>query len=835
MPRLNPSHALLRPVSSFFLLLSTVLTVAMLAHVRKASAAATTRQSGFLFASPPPLSSAATSSSRRRSWATTPYPTQTRLYAVTIPKPSTYQKKDTTPSIPPPPSSDSSPSATVPAVPAYNHRDTLMSRDGLPLVYEPKTIKKYWDARPAEMQRRWALFLSVTAPFVTKLVKGFTQGTLFNKEAELARDLRVVLEKLGPTFVKLGQALSIRPDIIGPAATDELQKLQDAVPPFSNDIAFKILEEELGCPWQDVFSELSTEPIAAASLAQVYKAKLKENGEWVAVKVQRPDMLATVSKDLYVMRRAVEVYQTYIVERFTAQKTDYKELLQVFATGFYEELDFLNEATSQMKMKELLESSSPGVYIPKVYSQLSTRRLLVSEWIDGIKLTQASQQDIRRLTKLAQECFLRQLLELGTFHADPHPGNLLLMDDKSKGELAILDWGLVSELQPGDMEVMVSALIHTANKDFARLIDDLVDLKVLPANIDRAQVLPVMQRVIGPYVFQGGGAKNLNFQSLSRDLTKATLEIPFSIPSYFALIARALGILEGIALTGDSDYRIVMESYPFVSRRLLTNEGSPRLQQALNDILYGSSQAGGERLSFRRLSSLLAYAMNVQQGLGGGEGGSAAAAAASSASLFVDFDNAPASTALRLNDTLSFLLADNASPLRALLVSEITNTGDLLLRQQFRRTVSLLPRPPPLPFLPPFLPPSLVDELAPPLSLEEEVFLGSLAELGATVVGEEGMKVLEGGGGGLGGLAALPRPDRVVAWLTSVNTEDVMDVARLLEPGTPSSRNIVAFGSEILRGLLNDRAVPRLSRAFGGIGGGGGRGGGSEKAVKKEA
>ncbi|KAM3569161.1 hypothetical protein VYU27_008738, partial [Nannochloropsis oceanica] len=275
MPRLNPSHALLRPVSSFFLLLSTVLTVAMLAHVRKASAAATTRQSGFLFASPPPLSSAATSSSRRRNWATTPYPTQTRLYAVTIPKPSTYQEKDTTPSIPPPPLSDSSPSATAPAVPAYNHRDTLMSRDGLPLVYEPKTIKKYWDARPAEMQRRWALFLSVTAPFVTKLVKGFTQGTLFNKEAELARDLRVVLEKLGPTFVKLGQALSIRPDIIGPAATDELQKLQDAVPPFSNDIAFKILEEELGCPWQDVFSELSTEPIAAASLAQVYKAKLK--------------------------------------------------------------------------------------------------------------------------------------------------------------------------------------------------------------------------------------------------------------------------------------------------------------------------------------------------------------------------------------------------------------------------------------------------------------------------------------------------------------------------------------------------------------------------------
>ena len=143
-------------------------------------------------------------------------------------------------------------------------------------------------------------------------------------------------EKLGPTFVKLGQALSIRPDVIGPAATEELQKLQDAVPPFSNDVAMKIIEEELGRPWTEVFSEMSPEPIAAASLAQVYKGKLVSTGEYVAIKVQRPQMLETVSKDLYVMRRAVEVYQKYIVTRFTAQTTDYQELLQVFATGFYQ-------------------------------------------------------------------------------------------------------------------------------------------------------------------------------------------------------------------------------------------------------------------------------------------------------------------------------------------------------------------------------------------------------------------------------------------------------------------------------------------------------------------
>jgi len=162
MPR--PTPRLLPLLLHPFLLLGTVLSLTMLLHVRRASAAATAGcgRSGFLFASPSP--SAATSSSSRK-WATSTPPTQTRLYAVTIPKPSTY-KETLPPSIPPPPSSDPSSSASVPA---YNHRDALMSRDGLPLVYEPKTIKKYWDARPAEMQRRWALFLSVTAPFLTKL------------------------------------------------------------------------------------------------------------------------------------------------------------------------------------------------------------------------------------------------------------------------------------------------------------------------------------------------------------------------------------------------------------------------------------------------------------------------------------------------------------------------------------------------------------------------------------------------------------------------------------------------------------------------------------------
>ncbi|EWM25218.1 hypothetical protein Naga_101194g1 [Nannochloropsis gaditana] len=204
MPRITCSPSLRDP---FFLLL-VVVTMLHWRSLFVAAHGAVGRSGAFLV---PTAFGGSSSRSSMRGRLIPPY----RLMSTTLPNPSVSDPK----SVPTPPSS---------SIPDYNHRDALTSRDGLPLVYEPKTIKKYWDARPAEMQRRWALFLSVTAPFLTKLVKGFTQGTLFDKEAELARDLRIVLEKLGPTFVKLGQALSIRPDVIGPAATEELQKLQDA-------------------------------------------------------------------------------------------------------------------------------------------------------------------------------------------------------------------------------------------------------------------------------------------------------------------------------------------------------------------------------------------------------------------------------------------------------------------------------------------------------------------------------------------------------------------------------------------------------------------------------
>jgi predicted unusual protein kinase regulating ubiquinone biosynthesis (AarF/ABC1/UbiB family) len=253
--------------------------------------------------------------------------------------------------------------------------------------------------------------------------------TLFISEGEinerhipgLSRQARIDLQDLGPTFIKAGQMMSVRPDVLPQATLDELTKLQDSVVPFDTEIAVKQIEEELGGPLGQFFTSISEEPVAAASLAQVYLATLNDGKDTrVAVKVQRPQVLSVVSKDLYVLRRAAEVFQG-LVERFAPQqKTNYVDLLNEWSIGFYTELDFNNEAKNQQKLRDALrEAGIKGITVPKVYEELCTRRILVSEWMDGVKLSDCTPEEIGQITPIAQEAFLTQLFQFGFFHADP--------------------------------------------------------------------------------------------------------------------------------------------------------------------------------------------------------------------------------------------------------------------------------------------------------------------------------------------------------------------------------------------------------------------------------
>uniref|UniRef100_A0A7S3JW51 ABC1 atypical kinase-like domain-containing protein n=1 Tax=Aureoumbra lagunensis TaxID=44058 RepID=A0A7S3JW51_9STRA len=571
---------------------------------------------------------------------------------------------------------------------------------GLPLAYNKQLIEAYWRSQGSALRDRWGEFLKLSVPFLLKLATLLVQdGTdgLSRNDRELAVDAREICQKLGPTFIKLAQTLSVRPDVLPPAALEELAILQDAVQPFDTDIALAQIQTELGEPADVFFSEISPEPVAAASLAQVYKARLRSNNQWVAIKVQRPQVLATVSKDLYVLRRAAEIYQR-LIDRFAPQqKTNYVDLLNTFAVGFYSELDFLNEVQNQKRIRAILvdqdtNKAKNGVYVPKVYDEFCTARLAVTEWIEGKALNEIDDQSIRELIPYAQEAFLTQLLKEGFLHADPHKGNWkAFTSPDDRGKLALLDFGLVSTIAEEDREIMISTLVHLANKNFERLVDDFIDLKILPANTNRQTVVPLMDKALSPYI-AGGGAQKFQervlqsygvaedgrgaiggFQAMTQDALTVLRDVPFSIPSYFALLGRALVTLEGIALSGDPDYAMIQSAYPYVSRQLLRGD-TPRVRDALREALYANKEPGAS-FNARRLVALISASSNHQVTM-------------SDSSAFIDLDTVADDVndaeALRL--VFDFVLSKDGEILRQVLRPEALAAADVLSRQFARRT-----------------------------------------------------------------------------------------------------------------------------------------------------
>ncbi|KAL0029176.1 hypothetical protein WJX79_000719 [Trebouxia sp. C0005] len=448
--------------------------------------------------------------------------------------------------------------------------------DQLPLAYDPISIAAFWGRRPVAVIRRALQLLGIGWGFMARLGWDLAWGKLADNEVARARELREIVTSLGPAYIKLGQALSIRPDILSPSAMYEMQKLCDKVPSFDSKVAMTMIEQELGRPWQQVYSQLTPRPIAAASLGQVYRGRL-HSGEQVAVKVQRPFVLETVTVDLFLVRKFA-----VFLRRFPNIKTDVVGLLDEWAARFFEELDYVREGNNATRFAKQMEKDLPQVVVPTTFTEYTSRRVLTTSWLEGEKLSGSTASDVGELVNLGVICYLKQLLDTGFFHADPHPGNLIRTPD---GRLAILDFGLVTEIDDNIKFGMIEAISHLIHRDYEAIVEDFVTLQFIDPGTNLTPILPVLAKVFDQ-ALAGGGAKNINFQDLAADLAQITFDFPFKIPPYFALIIRAISVLEGIALLGNPEFAIVDEAYPFVAKMLLTDD-SPRLRAALKYMVYG--------------------------------------------------------------------------------------------------------------------------------------------------------------------------------------------------------------------------------------------------------
>lgn len=572
-------------------------------------------------------------------------------------------KKDTRPLDNEPPSPDPTDVDAAPVVKFADSSGVGGDDTGLPLVYDDAIIGSYWRERQSAATRRLAEVTGYFTPWILRVALDATRGTLKANAGPRAAELREILTALGPTFVKLGQALSVRPDIVGPNAMNELRNLCDAVPSFDNATAFAMMEEELGRPVGDMFTDISPEPIAAASLGQVYKARLRATGEEVAIKIQRPDMLRKVSLDLYCMKKVAK-FAEGVQAQFTANKTDYTSLLGEWAKGTYKELDYENEAENSRRFSRMVQARIDDIYVPAVYDEYTSRKVLTMEWVDGSKLADCTPTQVNELVGKGVECFLFQLLSAGFFHADPHVGNLMRAEKDGRPVLIVIDFGLMAEIEKTEMDAMVSAIVHLANRDWPKVVEDFVTLKFLPPDIEMSQVEPVIGAILDQ-ALEGGGAKSINFQSLSDELASVTFDFPFSIPPSFALLLRALSVLEGIALVGDPEFKLIMESFPFVSRLVMTDR-SPALRDALRQILYKDGA-----FSVTRLRVLL----DSSQGF------------INDGDAFVDFDSLASDSGVT-KEAIDFLFGDEGVLIREILAEEIAKGIDVLAREAYARVAA---------------------------------------------------------------------------------------------------------------------------------------------------
>lgn len=463
--------------------------------------------------------------------------------------------------------------------------------------YNPQAIASYYNSRPWLVIWRALTIVWLFAGFLIGLSIDRSVGQIEANKNQRAEQLREILTYLGPTFIKVGQALSTRPDLVRQDFLDELVKLQDQLPPFDNELAMQIIETQLKRSVEELYKEISPRPVAAASLGQVYKARLY-SGEEVAVKVQRPNLMPIITRDLYLLRWVSTWIKPFLPLNLGDNLTI---VVDEFGTKLFEEIDYQHEGLNAEKFAANFQDD-PTVKVPSIYWRYSSHTVLTLEWINGIKLTDL--EGIRKAgldrDKLIKACVysgLRQLLEFGFFHADPHPGNLFALAD---GRMAFIDFGMMDQLTQHTKETIAGSVVHLINKDYLSLTDDFVKLGFLTPDIDISPIIPALERVLGNAIGENVG--NFNFKTITDEFSELMFQYPFRVPAQFSLIIRSLVTQEGVALSLNPDFKILEIGYPYVAQRLLNGE-TPEMRRRLLEVVIKDG-----KLQWQRLENMIGIA-----------------------------------------------------------------------------------------------------------------------------------------------------------------------------------------------------------------------------------
>lgn len=422
-------------------------------------------------------------------------------------------------------------------------------------------------------------------------VMPFHRGWFGHPQRELPytrpEHVRMALEELGPVYIKLGQMLSTRADLLPPAYLVELAKLQDAAPPVPRDVIHEELTVELGVPVEDAFASFDDVPLAAASIGQVHAASLPD-GTSVVVKVRRPGVAEQVEVDLEIL---ANLAQTAVRRWALASHYDLVGLVQEFAETLHGELDYVREGRNAERIAANF-SDTPSVHVPHVFWATSTSRVLTLERVHGIKITDIATLDSagidrKQLAKQAAEAVLQMVFEDGFFHADPHPGNFFIQTD---GRIALIDFGMVGILDAQTQEQLVSLFLAVASRHPDRLTDAVLDLGAAQGRVDRTQLRQNLQRLVHRYIDRP--LQEIEAAVLLHDVLEVTRRHRLRLPANLLMVARTVVMVEGLGAILDPEFELsnVIEPY---ARHLVARRYSPRLwSQRLGEAGFDAVQLG---------------------------------------------------------------------------------------------------------------------------------------------------------------------------------------------------------------------------------------------------